>query len=439
MRCLLAAGVVATLAVSTPIASAATWSTPARLTPACPHGTPLFGCLVEPAPRIALDAGGSAVVAWSTRGDRIGVALARRAGRFGRPVDLGPGLRPAVVLGDARATVVWTRRHSLYVSRAGADGRFSTPRQLIPPGSKIGDDFAHLAAQPGGSIVVAYTNAFREPSGKYTTRLRAVTLSATGAVGPVRDLGNGFLDHDSFRAGPGGRAVICCLDTPLPPGRYGQFRTAGAVFTPGAGWRRLDPPLGPRLAVETVAVGDGPVAWGTIDVKRSGDAGLLGVPGVIAAQASGVFGPPLAAALTGPSTRGLHPVVAVDGSGRVVLVFQQKTAPRSFDRRGPVWATTGPTVGPLAQPIRLDASLAYQPTVRAYGRGAVAAWATGAQRWGVAVERGGVFRPAAAPPGRPSTAGEDFSYNRDLAAAGRYAGLAWVDSDGSVMASVGTP
>lgn len=439
VRSLIRLSALALLVVVVPPASATTWSRPARLTASCPSGTSVFGCVVEPAPRLALEADGSAAVAWSTGRDRIGVAVSRRSGRFGRPVDLGPGYRPSVAMAGGRVTVVWTRGRSLYVSRAGVDGRFSTPRELVDPGSKVGDDSAHLTAQPGGGVLVSYKNAFRDRSGTYTTRLRAVMLSADGTAGPVRDLGTGFLDHDSFRSGPGGRAVICCLDSPVAPGTSQGFRTAAATFTPGSGWRRLSPPLSPRVAVETVAIGTGAVAWGTIDVKRSGDAGFLGVPGVIVAQPDGAFGPALPAAMSGPPTRGLHPVVAIDGSGRAVLVYQQKTGPHPFDRSGPVWAATGRAAGPLTTPSRLDGGLAYQPTVRAYGDGAVAAWTTSAQRWAVAVERGGIFRSADAPTGRPSTAGEDFSYNRDLTTAGRYAGLAWVDRDGSVRASVGMP
>lgn len=398
-----------------------------------------MACTNAPEPRIALDAQGGAVVAWNTRRFRVAVALARRTGGFGRHVDLGRGSEPAVALRNGRATVVWQLGRRLLFSRSGADGRFSAPRQLARPISTfgdVGDGYAHLSTQPDGSAIVVYSSAFRNSAGQYRWRLRAVTLSAAGAVGPVRELGPQY--QGSFATGPGGRIVICCANRPVPVGSPSNaVGRAAQVFTPGAGWQLLYLPLTLGL-VEGVAVGDGPVAFATLGVKRSGDAGALGIPGVTVAQATDVFGPPLAAELTGPPTRGLSPGVAIARSGRVVLVYQEKSASHPFERDAPVWATTTDSpAGPLAKPVRLDAGEAYDPSVRAYRDGAIVAWATGQHRWGVAVEHGGAFSPAAAPPGRPSPIGGVPS--RDLAVAGRYAGLTWTEPDGSIRASVGSP
>jgi hypothetical protein len=74
--------------------------------------------------------------------------------------------------------------------------------------------------------------------------------------------------------------------------------------------------------------------------------------------------------------------------------------------------------------------------VRALRNGAIAAWETAGDRWRIAVERNGTFRPLSPPIGPgPTTSGEDFNYNRDLATAGRYAVLTWSATDGTVRVS----
>lgn len=422
-----------------PVASAAAWSKPAKLTAPCPFSRTSMTCAGGPAPVIALDAHGGAVVAWNDqRRSRVGVALARRAGRFGRPMDLGRGIRPAVALANGRATVVWANGRGLYFSRAGAAGHFSAPRRLAAPIATVGnggDDDPQMITQPDGSVIVVIVSSFADATGKYRARLRAVTISPSGQAGPARDLGS--FTGMSAGTGPGGRAVVCCVGRPLPVGSvvndYGA--RAAQVFTPGVGWQLRYLPL-TLWSVQSAAVGDGPLAFGTMDLERHGSWIVPASPGVIVSPAIDVFGPSLKAGLIGPTTRGQNPAVAIDAAGHVALAYQEKTSARAGSR-APVWATTtDASAGPLAKPVQLDADRAFPPRVLAYRDGALVAWAVNKVRWGLAVERDGRFRPAAAPPGRPSDIGND---SRDLAVAGRYAGLAWIEPDGSVRASVGSP
>jgi hypothetical protein len=133
-------------------------------------------------------------------------------------------------------------------------------------------------------------------------------------------------------------------------------------------------------------------------------------------------------------------VVAIDGSARSVLVYQEKTVPQAFSRLAPVYAVAAAPGQPLGPRQLLDGALTDEPTVRPYGAGAIAAWRRPGDRWGVAVERNGTFTKVAAPAGRgPSKVGEDFVYSRGVATAGRYAALIWTAVDGTIRVSVGSP
>jgi hypothetical protein len=72
--------------------------------------------------------------------------------------------------------------------------------------------------------------------------------------------------------------------------------------------------------------------------------------------------------------------------------------------------------------------------VRPLGSGAIAVWSAPRARWGVAIERNGRFRAAAAPSG-PGPAFRDAHYAYDLATSGNHAVLTWIAADGSVRIS----
>jgi hypothetical protein len=424
----LASGVLLALAGNV---HASGWSRPAVVDPGCPGKSRASECVLEPAPRAAVDALGETVATWVDPRGRVRAAIGDAHGRFGRAVALAKGLRPAVsIAADGAAVVVWNGRDDgLWYARARRGRRFGRPAALTPAKRRFRDDFPHAAGQPDGSTVILYD---REHGS--VDDLRAVTLPRVGNAGPVTDLGDGFIDHDSFRAAANGQAAVCCLDD---PSSRDAERNRVAVYIPGRGWSRWTAPRRGQERLETVGVGAGDVAIGTIDVREDGDALTLGAPGVLRANGTGAFGALLPAPVVKP-TRSFGPVVAIDGSGRNVLVYQEKRKPQAFSELAPVYAAVGSPTARLRSRQVLATSQSYHPTVRPYGDGAIAAWEAPRNRWGVAVEHAGRFQRVSAPTSGPSLLGEDFVYNRDLETAGRYAVLAWTAPDATIRVSVGT-
>lgn len=423
----------ATFAASAGIASAAGWSAPVVLEPAFGKN-PLNG---ETAPRVAVNARGQSVVAWIDAKGRVGAAGGDAHGHFTRIVTFETGgLRPAVTISaDGTAVIVWSHSGRLRYVRRVAGHRFSSPAVLVPRSSKLSNDFARAAIQPDGSTLVVYEAASRTPTAGYVTQLRSVRIAPGGHPGKWTAIGPGSVRRDAFGLAADGHVAVCCLATPAPLGAPAQL-SAVAGYTPTAGWATLAAQIGPKQVIETVAAGRGDVALGTVDVSHSGDVGLSGQPGLLRADARGVFGAPLAAPVTNPG-RAFGPVVAIDGSGRNVLVYQEKAAPKAFSRLAPISAVTGPRSGAFGARQILDRRPAYFPQMTAYRTGAIVVWEAPRHRWGVAIERDGRFVAAPTPAGGPSNVGEDFIRSRDLAAGGRYAALTWTASDGSVRVSVG--
>src|SRR5262249_33116742 len=152
-----------------------------------------------------------------------------------------------------------------------------------------------------------------------------------------------------------------------------------------ATWRLVNAPQG--VDTQTVFGTTDALVLGTITEESSGDAGVQGVPGLARAGADDLLGAPFPARVTKP-TRGLAPDVTTDGSGRSVLVFQEKDRPRAFSREAPVYASVAqPGATALGTRQLLDTRQAYQPTVRPFGPGAIAVWQNPHDRWGVAIER----------------------------------------------------
>lgn len=398
-----------------------------------------ISCVGEPAPSAAVEPHGSAVAAWIDLHDRVRVTVADAARHFGHAVTLGTGLRPAVAISPRGvATVAWSDRSgTLRFRRRPRGGRFAPARSLAARGSKQGDDLADAAGAPDGSVTFVYRSPFRGPNGSYVERIRAVTVSPGGRPAAPATLGRGFLGHDSTRATADGTLVVCCLQPPVSgPDTPPETGQRVAVYRPATGWTTLATDAVGKNAIETVAGSADALLLGTLQVERSGDAGSLGVPGFARGAAVGPFGPALRAQVTSPS-RGLAPNVAIDGSGRSVLVFQEKARAQAFSRDAPVYATVAAaaaTSAPARQ--RLAATQAYEPAVRPLGAGAISVWAEPGERWGTAIETDGTFHRAPAPAGLgPSRLGEDFNFNRDIETNGSRAVMAWTARDGSVRVS----
>jgi hypothetical protein len=392
-------------------------------------------CVVEPAPRAAVNARGAAVVAWvdSTRGGyRVRAATAPAGGGFGAAVTVAAkGLRPATAVApDGAVTVVWAVAHGkgedLWFARRAAGARHFGRARLLTRGG----DMAHAAAEPDGAVEVVYE---AESHG-----VRTVEITARGVVRNMFALGPGYLDHDSVRAAADGTLAACCV-APVngDPNVPADTATKVGVYRHDGGWALVSATgFGRDDAIETVFANGTDLLTGVLEVHEGGDAGALGVPGIGRVGGLGPLAAPLLVPGVRPS-RGLSPVVAIDGSGRSVLVYQEKDGSKAFSRVAPVYASVAAAGAPaLPAGRRLDASEAYQPAVRPFGDGALAVWRNGRGRWGVAIERDGRFRTAPAPSGAgPSSTGEDFSYNNDLATNGAHAVLAWTARDGTIHVS----
>jgi hypothetical protein len=389
------------------------WSPPAHYDPPSCRD-----CVTEPAPRVAVNARGEAAAVWVDPRGRVRVALAARPGRFGAAATLAArGLRPSAAVGpDGAVTVVWQGAHETlrFARRPAGASRFGASRPLAP-----GDD-ATPAAEPGGAAEAVY-----EDGG----HVAAIAISPSGAPGAAVRLGAGGFDRDSTRAAPDGTLAACCIqpvvdDPNVPPDTAEKI----AVYRPASGWS-LVPAVG-HDAIETVFATATELILGTVQVRHRGDAGATGVPGLARLPAA-----PLRAPVENAGS-GLTPNVAIDGSGRSVLVFQEKRRPAAFSRMAPVYASVAAPDATALNRTRLDASQAYEPAVRPLGSGALAVWQRPKASWGVALETTGVFHRIAGPRGPgPTRLGEDFNYAYDVQAAGPYAVLTWVAADGSVRVS----
>lgn len=381
-----------TLLMAAP-ASAAGWSPPAAFDPA--HCKAAEACVIEPAPRVAVNARGAAAATWIDSRDRVRAA----AGSPLKATTLGKGgLRPTVTVGpDGTATVVWEDGDTLRFARGRA--RFGAAKQLAR------GEFAAAAAQPDGSVVVAYESG---------DAVEAITISPRGKPGTPVAVGPGGVAH--ARAAGDGTLAVCCLQNPF---RAAVYRSA---------WRTVAVALPGEYTVESEFADASGFVVGTTQVEQEGDAGIQGLPGLSRAGADDLLGAPLHPAVK-HSNRALEPDVTIDGSGRSVLVFQEKSAPRAFERTAPVYASVA---GASRQ--TLDSGEAYQPTVRPLGTGAIAVWQATKARWGIAIERDGRFQSAAAPSG-PGPAFRDAHGAYDLATSGNHAVLAWIAADGSVRIS----
>jgi hypothetical protein len=206
---------------------------------------------------------------------------------------------------------------------------------------------------------------------------------------------------------------------------------------PGAGWSIVTPPVTADVTIETVAPGGGGVALGAITGTTGRVGTTFGTPLSMRMTAAGAF----AAAQAAPvvvARRAFGPVIAIDGAGRDVLVYQEKDHSSPFSVAAPIYGAVAGPGAPFASRRLLAPGNALQPLVRRSRAGAIVAWEDDAYRWGVAIERDGRFSPVPAPEGRgPSVAGQGFDYNRDIATNGRYVVLCWTALDGSIRASVG--
>jgi hypothetical protein len=167
------------------------WGAPIDLGPvAGPLGLAL-GFPAASTGAVAMDASGTAVVAWATTADTMVAAVRPPGGAFGAPQVLGPerGSNARVALdGSGRALVVWNSRGSVQAAER-APGSTFTP--LAPVASGAGFAPADVAFLADGTAIVGYWGgdrlphvAVRVPGGTFVSSTLS-TLAGPGG-GPVR-------------------------------------------------------------------------------------------------------------------------------------------------------------------------------------------------------------------------------------------------------------
>jgi hypothetical protein len=327
-------------------------------------------------------------------------------------------------------------RAALRPARGGWEALRAIAR-LVAPSTHLGDDDVRLLARPAGGAVAVYESSFRSARGTYRTRLSAVDLGSSGRPATPQPIGRGEL-FVGVVASPAGDLVVCCreiargfvIDGP-PADPVGLFvRRAGSTA-----WTLLEQQLPSSVDVESIAAGPDAIALGTVDVENSGDAGTLGQPGVVRGPLGGPFAP-LRPAFVKRANKSFGPVVGIDGAGRTLLAYQEKSEASAFSRSAPLYAATATPGSPFgATRTTLDRTRVDEPLVQRLGGGAIVAWDRGTT-WGVALERAGRFRRVGSPAGGPGELGRDAVTNRALATAGDYAALAWEDPAGEIRASV---
>jgi hypothetical protein len=397
-----AALVLVVLLVLAPSAHAAGWSAPRVFSAGSnPHW--------EPAPRAAVAADGSSLVAWRDDDFRLVASFGDKRGRFGAPVTVARRARDHAV---ASGAVAYEAADGLHVAVRSGRG-FRDRRLVTSTGSAING--VAIAADPKGGWVVAERQFPRRGSG-VPYRVRTLSLGADGRrIGAVQDLGLGQFGIDARETSalavlPDGRAVL----TFTREAEGGP--TPVVVTTRPHGGTFVEPvAVGDDLADPRVSVSGDRAVLTVTAIAGCGDSGCFGQPRASVLGADGLPGP-----LTGPALENPRRAFAPWAAGETV-VFQLKTRVEPFSREAPVQASTGG--GPLQT---LTAERATEPVALPLPGGRILAlWATRKALGAALAGPGGRFSRTSAPPGPPPPPYHSNPTNRDARAAGRYAIVAW--------------
>lgn len=303
-------------------------------------------------PQVAVNAAGEAIVTWGQfNGRRFIVQVASRAagGAFTSPVPVsGPleqlagGVRSvlpkASIDAAGNAIVVWERVRGeggiIEAALRARGGRFAPPVKL----SRGAESFAPaLATNARGETVVAW---YARASDGANLAVLASIRSPGGAFGEPADLSGpeAVIYGPSVSIGDAGDALVA-WSTVDPDVVDAAVRAPGGPFVPFGISPRGQNGFDPTVAVN--AAGAMAAVWTT-------GKGLDGVAGALRPTAGGAF------AVGGLATGFPGPDVAIDGSGRAIVVWSRGPGPR----RSVVAAGSG-DLGVL-----LRAGL---PSVRAFG------------------------------------------------------------------------
>jgi hypothetical protein len=207
---------------------AGAWGAPMDLGPVASSGT--FG--TEHTGAVAMDASGTAVVAWVMVSGKMVAAVRPPGGVFGALQDLGPdaGSNLRVALdGSGRALVVWNSGGSLQAAERAPGSTFT---RLAPIASVAGFAPADVAFLADGTAIVGYRGgdrlphvAVRAPGGTFVSSTLSTVAARPLGGGPVRV------------AAAGGYAIAAWRDEPTV-GSTNRTTTKAmvSVLTPGGGF-----------------------------------------------------------------------------------------------------------------------------------------------------------------------------------------------------------
>jgi hypothetical protein len=419
-------GMVVSLAAGAAPAAGAGWSRPATLLT-----EPCAG-YCSPAPDIAINRAGTVVALYrQDKGLRNFVRLGDRRGRFGAPQALPRRSYPgkAAIADDGTAVIVWAQPGQVRATFRHPGGRFGRSVLIgrIAGGDNAAiDDVAVGLDASGRSGVVAWTDFH---SRKLTmASVRAIDARAGRPAGDARQVDSAdYMRLGDLAVNRSGQVALSWVASSAEESRIGVVTGGRAGFsepaTVSAAGEAVDDP---QAAIDP----SGAVAVAYTSVTRSGDAGARGVPVVrVRPAGASAFGPGLRVAATQPG-RLFGPLVAFAGSGRAVLLYQEKTHIAGFSRAAPLREVAASADGTaLGTPATVGRVEIARPRIASLQGGRVLGlWQIGerapAPLAGALSDATGAFRATDPPPGRIDPF-SDASGNRALAAAGRYAAFIW--------------
>lgn len=207
----------------------------------------------------AIGPDGTAVVAWTGRGDALKVAVRRPGGRFGAARTLGGfGAQPRVaVAASGEVAVTWLEYHRDFVRAKAAFGSadgFGAPMPLDTA------SFAYpveLAFDGSGDLAMAWS-AQSVPGSGPTWTLKVIHRAPDGSLGAVQEPASGYAyDVRLARSAAGGTYLSWIGNSGPDGGELGPTQTA--IAPAGGGF---DAPASPEpknartLGARVAAVGD---------------------------------------------------------------------------------------------------------------------------------------------------------------------------------------
>lgn len=202
----------------------------------------------------AIGADGTAVVAWTGRGDALKVALRRPGGRFGAGRTLagyGGEARVAVAASGAVA-VTWLDRHRDFTRAMAAFGTADGFGAPVPLDTASFAYPVELAFDTTGDLALAWS-AQAEPGAGPSWTVKVIHRAPDGSLGAVQEPGSGYASDVHVARSAAGGTYLSWIGT--GNGRHGPAQTA---IAPVGG--TFDGPVSPApkraRGAWVVAVGD---------------------------------------------------------------------------------------------------------------------------------------------------------------------------------------